>query len=424
MKKIIILLSIVLPLSVFADWGRPEVQCPEKILPLGLECPDFSEVRDPINHFPDSMSENEKKDWSLNKAPDLKACRYKEVLRREKIRPGSYGPTQIEIAWMIVEGASNSQSKFKSLINASKSEGVPQHILIGAITQESLLANLGVSPDGGNFSCGIAQLNILEWCQGVNSLPATERASLGWPSIDCAQLKTNFVSPFYELAKIELGNKPEYRISSQEFSKITFNDVASKLPASTPELQKKRFDAVSSFVKNCQNDSLSIRFKARILKSLFTGFVPKALKERELYEVGTTFSHSCSTQYHSSYYPLHTGWLLAVAAYNAGPRVTSIVEHYYKSNPEQMKKLTPKDLIEALYWGGKVKDGTNTVVFTGSNGKTITQSWYKSCVVQRHVTRVIQHVAKPGITLVRSLEDAPCSQVAPVARKNSSGVKN
>lgn len=410
--KTFILLCLV-STTVFASWENPAVQCPEKILPQGFACPDFSHVTNLWDDFPAEMSVEEIREWKLNRAPDLKNCRYQELLRREAERTGTFTPTQVEIAWMVTNGARNPEKKLSSIVAASKLYSIPPHILLGAITQESLLASLGISPDGGNYSCGIAQLNITEWCQGMQGLTTEERAALGWPAVSCSALSGALVAPFYDIAHARLNGRPDYQIDASDFSGITAADV--KLP-------EKTFAAVNSFIRNCQNDELSIRFKAANLKNLFVNFVPAPLRNREQFK--TPLASDCRIANTTNYYPLHTGWLLAVAAYNAGPRVVGIVEHYYQVLDNKFPEMTPADLVEALHWGGKVKPGTSQVVFTDQNGKTLTQSWYKSCVVQRHVARVVQHVTRPGQTILNSLEKVPCANgEVPAYRRNSSGIK-
>lgn len=415
MKKLLSLVTLVASFSAYSAWENPAIQCPEKILPEGHACPDFSKVRNIWDDFPGEMSREEIQEWKTRRAPDLKLCRYQEMLTREAERPGSFTPVQIQIGWMVTKGGVDTQKKLNSVVSASENFQIPPHILLGAITQESLLASLGISPDGGNYSCGIAQLNISEWCEGMQTLTQAEKDALKWPAVACASVTSSLVAPFYSIAVKNLGTRPEYQIDARDFRGITSTDV--KLP-------EKTFAAVSSFINNCQNDELSIRFKAANLKKLFVNFVPGAMKAREQYPAGAARPSSCRIKNNTPYYPLHTGWLLAVAAYNAGPRVAGLVEHYFQVRNNIFPELTPKDLVEALHWGGKVKAGTSQVVFAGQNGKTLTQSWYKSCVVQRHVARVIQHVTLPGETVLKSLEQVPCANgEVPAYRKNSSGLK-
>ncbi len=414
MKTTFSVLLIALSFSVHAGWENPAIQCPEKILPQGHACFDLSGVRNIFEEFPEDMRESEINEWKTNRAPDLKVCRYRELLRRESVRAGSFTPVQVQIAWMVTKGAVNPEGKLASVVAASKKYHIPPHVLIGAITQESLLASLGISPDGGNYSCGIAQLNISEWCAGMQTLSQSERDALKWPAVNCASIPSSLVRPFYDIAATRLGSRPEYQIDAKDFEGITASQVG---------LSEKAFLAVNSFVKNCQNDEFSIRFKAANLKNLFVNFIPSSLRSTELLSENTA-RPSCRISNTTPYYPLHTGWLLAVAAYNAGPRVSGLVEHYYQVGQNKFPAMNPADLVEALHWGGKVRPGTSTVVFTNQSGKTMTQSWYKSCVVQRHVARVVQHVTLPGKTLLKSLEQVPCANgEVPAYRKNSSGIK-
>lgn len=406
-------LFLLLPFASQADWSNPKVLCLEEILPQGLECLDLTAVKNPMIDFPITFSPEERQQWSTDYASDLKLCRNKEILRREKIKPGSFTALQVELAWMTVSGGENPQAKYDSMMDAAKKYSLPPQILIGALTQESLLANLGISPDGGNYSCGVAQLNISEWCQGMKTLTAPERLALGWPDVACTSLPSESVEPFYNLALKNLGTRPEYQITAEDFSRITIQDVAL-------EAAPKKFEAISSFIRNCQNVHYSIPFKAYNLRSLFNSYVPASLKKAEVYSSGT-FTRNCSERYPSNYYPLHTGWLLAVAIYNAGPIQTKLLEHYYQVKNDQFPTMNPLNLIEALHWGGKVKG--SRVYFTGQNGQTYSQLWYKSCVVQRHVARVIQHVTQPGVTIARSIEKEACGTGrVPTYRQNSTGI--
>lgn len=414
---------ILLSFTLQAAWDQPQVLCPEEVLPKGLKCLDLGRVADPLLDYPAELTLEERNKWFTTWASDLKLCRHQEVLRRELARPGSFRPLQIQIAWMITNGGEKPQEKLSALMSAATKYQIPPQVLIGAITQESLLSSLGISPDGGNFSCGIAQLNLTEWCQGLLSLPAAERARINWPQISCGNLSSTMLTPFYDIAKKKLGSRPEYRIDASDFAGITFEQVKSHLPPANEELQLLRFKAINSFIQNCQDFNLSISAKALTLKNLFQHFVPPEMKNSEVYLPGTTFGRSCQSPYSSKYYPLHSGWLLAVAIYNAGPRQTKMLEHYYQSR-EKLPPMTPVDLIEALHWGGKFQEGSNRVYFAGRDGKPNSQSWYKSCVVQRHISRVVQHVSLPGRPLARSLEQVPCSpDEVPAYRQSSPGIK-
>jgi hypothetical protein len=413
-----------LPAISAVSWENPPVLCPEEIFPVGLPCLDFSRVTNPYTDFPDETTKEEILDWRNNKAADLKICRNLEVLRRENVKAGSYSPATIENAWMVIDGGKHVEEKLEAIQAASAKYEIPPQILIGAMKQESLMSSLGVSPDGGNYSCGMAQLNIQEWCLSMNRLPMEQRAALNWPTISCEpdSLPTDIVKPFYDIAVKHLGNRPSYQLTSEDFKGITAKDVSSSFSRSS--MDETKFQAVTSFVQNCQNIALSIDSKARTLKSLFANFVPKALREAELYTPGKTFPRVCKNAYTSPAYPLHTGWLLAVAMYNAGPQQSKLIEHYYQVKNGHFPAMNPLDLIEALHWGGKWKKRSDYVVFEDQDGEKKTQRWFKSCIVQRHVARVVQHVTIPAESIAKSLETEGCkTSEVPDYRKTSSGVK-
>ncbi len=444
MKKIFLatLTLSTLATSGFAAtaWDNPAVMCPEEILARGLPCPDFTKVDDVYNDYPDSMTKEQITDWKNNKAADLRVCRNNEVLRREALKPGTYSKATIENAWMIVDGGKDVPAKLEAINAASKKYEIPPQVLIGAMKQESLMSSLGISPDGGNYSCGMSQLNIQEWCQAMSSLSSEEKAKYGWPDISCDEttLPTDIVKPFYDIAVKNLGTRALYELTAADFNGITPEQVDGNFPSANGPTQTKRFQAISSFVKNCQDVSLSINFKAKTLKGLYDNFVPAKLKTAELYTDGKTFSRACKTPYTSKYYPLHTGWLMAVAMYNAGPMQAKLVGYYFQAKSTDLPAMNPLDLIEALHWGGKYIPGTNNVgyndmdagskpgkhLFKKNDTFSLQQSWFKSCIVQRHVARVIQHVTLPAESIAKSLDQEGCKpNTVPDYRQKSSGVK-
>ncbi|MDD4974140.1 MAG: hypothetical protein PHY93_07295 [Bacteriovorax sp.] len=419
----IILATVIYVITAKAEiaWENPAVLCPEEILPRGLDCLDLSGVADPQVEFPSTLSKEEISDWTNNKTADLRLCRNMEVLNREKINPGTFSENNLKAAWMVVNGAIFVKEKLDAIIAASVKYGIPPQILIGALKQESGLSTIGVAPDGGNYSCGMAQMNIQEWCESINQLPKEKRDERGWPVISCdeATLPTDAVKPFYEMAlKRNTGIKQSYQMLASDYDGITAVDVG---------MEENLFLATYSFLHHCQDFSLSIDFKARILKNLFDHFVPKSLREAELYSASSsfgTFPRHCERAYPVAAYPLHTGWLLAVAMYNAGPVQAKLIGHYYHVVNNEFPLINPLGLIEALYWGGKWKAETDSIIFYDQNGKEFTQRWYKSCVVQKHVARVIQHVTIFSENIARSLDLEGCKNVVPENRQISSGVKD
>lgn len=405
--------------NAFAEfsWENPPVLCPEESMPRGYTCPDFSHITDPYAEFPAGMAIEEINEWTINRAADLRFCRNSEILRREKEKPGTFSESSLKMAWLVVDGGKNVAEKLAAIEKASADFQIPPQILIGALKQESQLSSIGVQPDGGNYSCGIAQLNINEWCESMNALSADEQAALNWPRISCetSTLPTESVKAFYEIAlKKNAPGRPGYTMTPEDYQTIQQSDVSLPGPL---------FLAVRSYLNHCQDFQLSIAFKARILKNLFDRFVPSALTSNELYLPGKTFERTCKNPYTVKAYPLHTGWLLATAMYNAGPVQAKLVGHYFKVQNYQFPQINPQELIEALHWGGKWKEGTDLLIFRDQKEKEFSQKWLKSCIVQRHVAKVVQHVTAGTELIVRSLEQEGCRASVPLYRQVSSGVK-
>lgn len=402
------------------DWAQPPISCVEKVIPHPPQgnCPDFSNVTDPLNDWPKDMPSSEIESWKLQKRP-LSYCRNKELWERESKKPGSFTPGKVETAWMITTSAKNSDLKARAVYEASRKHKMPAHILAGALTQESLFSDLGVAEDGGNYSCGIGQTNILEWCSWANKQTTIKKQNMNWPSnISCGDLSLSLVKPFYDIAITKLGDLPNYRLNKSHFKDIEFDEVSDKFPQAPFDIQKKRFQAINSFINNCSNISEGIDAKANELKKLFSIFVPSGLRNREQYKNGEKLNLKCIDVGDETYYPLHTGWILAVGSYNAGPKAIDAFAHYHglsKKDLQDSSKLTeiaPNELSKALYYSGKYNPSDDKIHFTNLNGKDSSWNWFKLCVLQRHVGRVIQHNIRPGVdNVVENMEAKyPCAK--------------
>jgi hypothetical protein len=428
-----VVLSIFLTSSSFADtnWAQPPAACIEDLVPKFIPCLDLSSVPNPTSDFPTELSESERKYWTVDHRADLNLCRAREVQRREAAAPGTLSPSAIAWAWMWTKSVEGQDEKLAAIYAASTQTEMPPQILFGALRQESLLSDLGITPDGGNYSCGIGQINILEWCRSVSKFSEEERIRIGWSqNIPCTEsaLPSDIVRPFYEQALRKLGDRPDYELAPIHFEGITYASVVGSFPAGEPRLQRMRFSAIGSFVRHCSEAGLGIRAKALELRALFDSAVPTGLRNAELYKDGETFQTRCREPYPSRAYPFHTGWLLADAIYNAGTRQVAVLQHYFRmtrtthESGTAWRSLTPIHLIEALHWGGKWNAQTGKIEYQNVYGTNYAQGWFKSCVVQRHIARVVQYSVLPGFEIVRSLETEGCSQTKiPEYRKKSSG---
>lgn len=402
------------------DWSQPAVGCVEDVVPQAATrpCPDLSSLEDPrpSDQFPSTMSADEIAFWQ-SVPGQMRYCRSKEILRRDRENPGSVSPVQVQIAWMQASGGDNRDQKIAAVYAASRANQIPAQILTGALYQESLFAELGVAEDGGNYSCGVGQINIQEWCRWAVKQSPAKKKELGWPQeISCSLVPASVVAPYYAIAKSRLNGVPEYRLNKAYFGKIDFAKVASKFPAASPEVQKLRHQAATSFLMQCSNPANGIAAKANELASLYRQFVPAGLKRRDLYPAGQKYGRVCREKGYEKALPLGTGWLLTVGMYNAGPRIVDIIGHYNgwdaqsMQRPETWNGFTPAKMIESFYWGGKYSPKTDRMHFKTRQGGEASIVWFKACVLQRHVARVVQHVTLPGRGPLAASLEAKCSK--------------
>jgi hypothetical protein len=406
------LFLLTLPAHAAIDWAQPPVACVEELLPEKPDrpCLDLSQVKDPQKDWPE-LSEEELRYWKSRKRP-IQYCRAEEIFRREKLAPGSFSGAVLEVSWMQLKAVENRETKVSAVYAASRKHGVPAQVLVGAFYQESIYAELGIAADGDNYSCGVGQVNILEWCRWANAQSAAKKTEMNWPSaVDCASLSTSLVKPFYEIAKTRLAGEKEYKLNKSHFANIRLEEV--NFPAAPPAVQRLRFQSVTSFVQNCSDAQNGIAAKAHELAAIYRQFVPAGLKARENYREGESFQRSCREQGAVKQYPLHMGWLLAVGAYNAGPRAVDAFAYYHGWSREEMKSpatfsaSTPLDMVEAFYWGGKYQRETDKIHFTTLSGAESSWNWFKPCVLQRHIARVAQHATLPGVpSYIDTLEGA------------------
>jgi hypothetical protein len=433
------------------NWAQPPLGCVEEMVPHRADtkvhpCPDFASTQNPAKDWPASLSPAEYKYW-YGQRRGVNICRSEEVLRREKAHPGSQSASLVEISWMAVDSIRDQEAKVQAVYDANRVSGVPLQVLTGAVYQESLFSELGVADDGGNYSCGVEQINLIGWCTWMNKQSTADRKAMGWPTdaVSCEDpnlITLSFFKPLYEIAKTRLNGLPEYRLQKEQFQNIPLSSVQSQWPAAAPEVQALRYQLIMSYINNCSDPRKGILAKANELASLYNQFVSPALKAKDRYENGQHFNRACREVQSDNAYPLHTGWLLAVSAYNAGPRTFDAAAYYNKWSKDQMNDprvvadFTPNDIVTSLYWSGKYNPTNDLIEFKGFTGDTKNWTWFKGCVAQRHIARVMQHVTLLPEFFVDTLEgDNACARstfdpsgrllqtAVPLTRQNSSGVK-
>lgn len=403
--------------SANIDWAQPPLGCVEEMVPTlpSRACLDLTQTANPLRDWPSSLSAEDKQFWYSHRRM-LVYCRAQELWNRETAHPGSQNAGGLENAWLMLEAVKHSQEKMDAIYEANKTYGVPLHILLGALYQESLFAELGISDDGGNFSCGMEQINLIGWCEWVNQQSPEQKAAVGWPAGNVACDNANivnleFVRPLYNIAMKRLNGLPEYRLVKSHFQNIPLSSVVDKWPAASSETQNLRYQLIRSFIDNCSEPRLGIMATANELALAYRSFVSDAFKAKDHYAPGEHFKRECQAQDSGTTYPLHTGWLLAVAAYNAGPRVMELASHYNKwssaafNDPDAIQGFMGDKLIQSLYWGGVYNHVTDKIDFNSfSRGASRSIPWFKACVVQRHVARVMQHVTLLPEFFVDTLE--------------------
>lgn len=425
------------------DWSQPAVGCVEELVPSlpDRACLDLSSVVNPMKDWP-SLPQSELDYWQQTKRP-INYCRAQEVFRREASTPGSMKDF-FELAWMYDLAAKDFDAKVTAIYQASRDHKIPAQILTGALYQESLMSALGIAEDGANYSCGIGQSNLREWCGWANKQNAATQNAMGWPKINCSDLSPSLIKPFYEIAKARLGKTPEYQMNKSHFAGIAFRDVAPDFPAGNAHLQRSRYLAATSFIQHCSEPLAGIAAKANEISELYQQIIPAGLRQQEAYSGGAKFNRVCRERGFESQYPLNSGWLLAVGVFNAGGRAVDALAHYNRWDSLELaadktfQNFTPVDLVEAFYWSGKYKPADDQIHFTTIGGSATKWLWFKSCVLQRHIARVVQHVTLPNVPALlvslegkngcaKSLFDPKTGQLlqskVPADRQVSAGVK-
>ncbi len=417
------------------NWAQPDVGCAEEVIPRRPDraCLDLSQVANPLTDWPQSLSEANLTYWRKNPRP-LEYCRAKEVLLREAHHPGAFSAAAIEDEWMISIASDDFAGKVQSVYRASRDNKLPVQVLTGALYQESLFAELGIYVDGGNYSCGIGQINIMEWCRWANSQAAPEKKTLGWPDtqVACDDNPPILLKPFYDIALTHLGGLPEYQLNQTHFAGIKLGDVISGFPPGSADAQALRYQISESFINHCSGVYEGIAAKSHELAVLYAEVVPAGIKSRDRYADGESFHRTCVDQGNQDYYPLNVGWLLAVGAYNAGGRAVDAMAYYNRwsrddlHTPATFADFAIKDLIESFYGAGTYNTSDGNVDFQRLSGDGTAWPWLTACILQRHIARVVQHVTLPGVShLVDSLEGSTGCRAGdpPEARRTSSGRK-
>ncbi|MEK7355201.1 MAG: hypothetical protein AAB250_02040, partial [Bdellovibrionota bacterium] len=260
--------------QTLTDWSNPPVMCVEEVVPdvPDRACPDLSMVvdiaKEPLDAYIDPV---DLPYWKARKYR-IPYCRSKEILARETATPGTFTPGTMALVNMRLKATAKHDLKVDAIYSASRASGVPALALTGALMQESLFAELGISDDGDNFSCGVAQINLYEWCNWANGLSAAKKLEIGWPQTGhrCLPDDRLLIKPFFEIAKTKSSTS---NVDTDHFKGIKLQDVVAKFPKGNLPTQEFRFALATSFLNNCANPTNAISAKANELADLYRNFI-------------------------------------------------------------------------------------------------------------------------------------------------------
>ena len=341
--------------------------------------------------------------------------------------------------WLLLNGAKDAQSKISSIYEAAKLNHMPPQILTGALLQESSMADLGISEDFGNWSCGIGQLNLLEWCQWANHASAEIKKQIHWPTKEldnylklnpggdfCSGsfLRAAHIKPFYEKGLHRLRknspSEPAFLLSlkwlaepdfiSYEDAKPIINQVSELAPrckrrnrfndeclAIKPSRSEEqatfiRFILAKNFAEYCSDHRYGIPAKAYILRMIFES-LPESIQNSQRYSESQSYPRSCLQESQSSAYPLQIGWLLADTVYNAGEEILPGVYTYWKKMNLEPDQVGPKELASAVDFSLSQRRFKKHMTPIGR------------CEAKFHIRNVIRNITLPGRIILPKNEE-------------------
>ena len=423
-KNLLFITFILHPLCSFAqilsDLKNPPVACVEEAVP---SFPNDYLVSEPFGFHPEIQ----------------------EVL--DRTRGNLYiGFPHLEDDWRLLNSASHAKSKIETIYQTANRYDMPAQILTGALLQESSMADFGINEDFGNWSCGIGQLNILEWCDwAIHQDPSTQD-EIQWPRKEANRvirenpgldvcsgyfLRASFAKPFYTIGMKRLRadgiQRPDFLLSNETFMnpkrienyqvwdginieslkkthctrKNRYNSECLKISKTDNETHAAslRFLITQNFTEHCADYHYGIPAKGHTLRAIFDT-LPKEIKESQHYEENESYSRNCYQNQKSKVYPLQLGWLLADIVYNAGDEILPGIMNYQKKNHLDWNTMEPNQLVQAVHETLKIKKYNRHLTPIGR------------CEARFHIQNVIKNVTLPDAKIVDSTpeDNQSCDQ--------------
>ncbi len=329
-------------------------------------------------------------------------------------------------AWMYLRAAKAADEKVNAIYEAADKYDMPPIVLTGAMMQESNLDSLPLTEDFGNWACGMGQINVNDWCYWASSLNADDKRRIDWsqssndrfqeknPSIDLCS--SDFVVPDHAQAfhSVLMSRLHAASPGAKEFmmdasyavtpARIQFSEVKREFSLITKKHQKEndddsladtsdenaaqqlRFEITRNFVENCLDSKNAAQALAYNLRQTFDA-LPAELKEAQRYKDGQAKKSGCQRTPSSSAYPLHVGWLLADAVYNAGDEILPGVFTYQRRHHIDWEEFSPQDLVHAIDYALTLKNSGLSPI--GAREAV------------HHIRGVVRAVTLPGNTIAK-----------------------
>ena len=357
----------------------------------------------------------------------------------------SKGPTGTEAyinAWSAIDGKMTFQRSIQATYDAANLYSIPPQVLAGAFMEESSYSNLGIVEDFGNWSCGIGQINIVEWCSWVQQLPMEKRKALGWPTDQIALLKSEnplreycaedfialeTVKPFFSRGLDQItkgGPRAPYMVLDTwhshelesfvqlgyEHFMVPFSSVENEIGEITRKHSLTpgqdqiipvasdlrdgntllsdgvRYKIAMSFINNCNKIENGVTAKAFVLKSIYDQFIPREAKVAQKFQDSSKNPLICQQTVLSKSYPLNVGWLIADAIYNAGEEILPGILEYRENRKLSWEEFGPTELSAAIQWA--LDNRSNQITPIG-----ITEARY-------HTNNIVSNVTREGFSIL------------------------
>jgi hypothetical protein len=331
-------------------------------------------------------------------------------------------------------GARDAPAKMREIYAAANANDMPPQILTGALIQESDMLDLSISTDANNWSCGIGQINLLEWCAWANQETPEVKSRIHWPSAEVAQLmkenpetdlcsgyfmRAAFAKPFYDIGTERLVNARPQVVKTDldmvlseknmlEPKPIAYDDLSwaldniTRAKMSCPHRNRYneecltikpvknevkaaylRYLMAKSFAENCSLHENGIPAKAYNLR-LIHDALPASIKAAQQYPEHSTYARTCLLHPTTRAYPLSVSWMLADTVYNAGEEILPGIYEYWKRVKWTPEEVGPEQLAVSVDYALKEKKVTKHMADDGV------------CESQFHIRSVVKNMTLPG----------------------------